>query len=252
MGFRLFALLLGVALVAAACGGGGEPAVLGPQQTPAGQAGPPAQEEGAREEGERPPAALTEATPVAPEEFDAILDPLQEKEKAQSYSVRYRATVGGERWEMILKRLRPQDWERLEGESAFGGYVIYVRKGDVLYVCDRAQERCEEKEKAAGLGALTMPGMTVVTSVSMALAAITAERITGESGFDTAVLSRRVAGEEAQCFLMRDKKGGSESEVCYTEDGVPVLWRFDQNVVEAVEVSREVSEADFEPPYPVQ
>jgi hypothetical protein len=67
--------------------------------------------------------------------------------------------------------------------------------------------------------------------------------------------SREMVGEAAKCFTMRSSASAGESEVCLSNEGVPLLSKaaLDQGemVLEATDFSHDVSDGDFEPPYPV-
>jgi hypothetical protein len=68
--------------------------------------------------------------------------------------------------------------------------------------------------------------------------------------------SRDVAGQRVDCFVVRDPNLEADSEVCLTEDGVPLASKSttsgEETTLEATDFSREVSDQDFELPYPVQ
>ena len=68
--------------------------------------------------------------------------------------------------------------------------------------------------------------------------------------------SREVAGQEVDCFVVRDPDSEGDSEVCLTDEGVPLASTSttsgEETILEATAFSVEVSDEDFEPPYPVQ
>jgi hypothetical protein len=66
--------------------------------------------------------------------------------------------------------------------------------------------------------------------------------------------SRKIAGEDTKCYTVQSPDEG-ESEVCMTDEGVPLLSKETvaggEMTMEATDFSRDVSDSDFEPPYPV-
>jgi hypothetical protein len=67
--------------------------------------------------------------------------------------------------------------------------------------------------------------------------------------------TREIAGQAARCFTMQTSGSAGESEVCLSNEGVPLLSKAalaqGDMVLEATDYGRDVSESDFEPPYPV-
>lgn len=66
---------------------------------------------------------------------------------------------------------------------------------------------------------------------------------------------RKIAGEDADCFTVRMLALDEETEVCLTDDGVPLSIKTTAGGVEmsfeATDFSHDVSDDDFEPPYPI-
>lgn len=66
---------------------------------------------------------------------------------------------------------------------------------------------------------------------------------------------RKIAGEDADCFAVSTFGLDGETEVCVSEDGVPLSMSTTvegaEILMEATDFSRDVSDDDFEPPYPV-
>ena len=66
---------------------------------------------------------------------------------------------------------------------------------------------------------------------------------------------RKIAGEDADCFTVDTFGLDGETEVCVSEDGVPLSMRTTMEgaeiQMEATDFSDDVSDDDFEPPYPV-
>lgn len=61
---------------------------------------------------------------------------------------------------------------------------------------------------------------------------------------------RSVAGQEAQCYALVPREGSDveAGEYCFNSEGIPLYTSSSSGTVEAIELSREVSPEDFEPP----
>jgi hypothetical protein len=59
--------------------------------------------------------------------------------------------------------------------------------------------------------------------------------------------ARTVAGETGDCFVNTDVEA-VETEFCYSKAGVPLFSRIGEHLIEAVEITDDVGEADFTPP----
>ena len=67
---------------------------------------------------------------------------------------------------------------------------------------------------------------------------------------------RQIAGVDATCFTVAGGAGDiREGEVCFSDDGLPLLLRTDSDgdsfLIEATSVSTEVSDVEFAPPYTI-
>ena len=64
---------------------------------------------------------------------------------------------------------------------------------------------------------------------------------------------RQIAGQDAQCYRLKDLSDQTESDVCVNDDGA-LLYLSDEDgtVFEATDFSAEVSDSDFDLPYEVQ
>jgi hypothetical protein len=68
--------------------------------------------------------------------------------------------------------------------------------------------------------------------------------------------SRQIAGEDADCFTIRSPEFQGDAEFCLSQDGVPLYGKGTdpdgtESSLEATDFSHDVSDSDFEPPYPV-
>ena len=95
-----------------------------------------------------------------------------------------------------------------------------------------------------------------------ALTASITDSIDDVMGFEFDTFQETIAGESADCFSMSGSFEGEsgQAEWCFTDDGI--LLRIAASMLaedgevgefrlDATAVSRDVSDADFEPPYPV-
>ncbi len=70
--------------------------------------------------------------------------------------------------------------------------------------------------------------------------------------YETFFARREAGSEQATCFIAVSKADRSEYELCFADYGVvPLFWRTSDGYAEATSVSRNVSEAEFELPFPV-
>jgi hypothetical protein len=67
--------------------------------------------------------------------------------------------------------------------------------------------------------------------------------------------SRNIAGEDAKCYTVSGPDTKGQAEMCLSGEGVPLYVKEiavgTETTMEATDVSRDVSDSDFEPPYPV-
>jgi hypothetical protein len=67
--------------------------------------------------------------------------------------------------------------------------------------------------------------------------------------------SRNIAGEDAKCYTVSAPDIQGQAEMCLSGEGVPLYAKETavgaETTMEATDVSRDVSDSDFEPPYPI-
>lgn len=169
--------------------------------------------------------------------------------------VTYKVTtkVGGETTEaewVIVQR--PPD-SRIEMSSMEGGQqftTIIITSGDKSYLCTSSggEGSCLETDVDAA-DAQTAP-LASLFNVPEALADTAGDVDIAETS------QRRIAGVDATCFTIA---GGlddiGESEVCFSDDGLLLFSRSetgdDSFLFEATSASTDVTDKDFEPPFPV-
>jgi hypothetical protein len=106
---------------------------------------------------------------------------------------------------------------------------------------------------------LEFPGGEDIGDLGIPFGEIFVDLITGadEGGIEISDTDdQEIVGVDADCFLVTSDDIDGEALVCLSdENGVPLLIQGeaegDEFLLEAVEVSEDVSASDFEPPYPV-
>ncbi|MPZ24333.1 MAG: hypothetical protein GEU28_12540 [Dehalococcoidia bacterium] len=255
------ALLLSLALLAAACGDDDDDSDADDEETV---------EEEATE-------AEEEETETATEE-----EATEEEEPESTPSEETTAEEGGgasgdtAEFEEILGNL--DDFRaayQLEGAGFTGSATLYQSGGNfrmdfegddltgTLIVTDTDSYICSDDVGGEGGEGfcLAFPGGEELGDTGVPFSQIFSDILAGtdEAGVSLSdAEDREVAGEEASCFNVSSTEDGLESEtlVCLSSDGIPLLIEGTTEgeiySMEATSVSDDVSDADFEPPYPVQ
>jgi hypothetical protein len=181
-------------------------------------------------------------------EFEALASQF----KNATYKVTYKisttpATAG---MEGTMTWYKKGDSLRMDFSSEADGQqmnAIVIERPDQSYLCTNAPDT---GEAATCFSTPVEPGRGVeqiISGLEETLADPTVEIAHTET--------REIVGEAVECFTMRSSESAGESEVCFSRDGVPLLSRetVDQGemVLEATDFSLDVSDGDFEPPYPV-
>jgi hypothetical protein len=240
--FLLVSFVLISSMLAWACGGGGEEKPSGPTApaatSPAGKT--PAA-------GETPTVGETPEAQAGGGEFSGLAD----KFGKATFKVTYQlsgggaaATQGSMIWYKKGDNLRMDIAGEVAGQQ---GNVILIILPDTTYYCTSAPEMgesgtCFSAPSEAGQGVsqtaadlektLTDPNLEVVSTSS-----------------------RSIAGEDAKCYTVRSPDIEGEAELCMSGDGVPLFSKETvqgaETTMEATDFSHNVSDSDFEPPYPV-
>ena len=123
------------------------------------------------------------------------------------------------------------------GQEDEGGIII--AKGDVVYACSQEERSCTSELGDAGLGLIPWGPLLGGPQNFMNLSGL---------GLGVKQSDRLIAGQGASCF------SAGKLEACYTPDAIPLAYTFELSgstiELEATSFTREVSEADFELPYP--
>ncbi len=245
-GWFLVVPALMLALAIAACdggegGGGGE--------TPTAEESPAAAE--TPEEGETP----AQETPTGDEDGDgaAELSRLARSTEGITASVTYRfsstgpgGTVSEGEWTLTQ---RPPDTRT--DYTVDGDQVTVINAGGAAYVCTGSGEdgQCFSVPQAQAGQQTALFAPVFSTTESLA-------EDTGGFGLVNTT-ERTIAGVDAKCFEVAATAltAFQSAEVCISEDGILLLSRTTTSagefLVEATDVSTDVGDADFEPPFPV-
>jgi len=138
------------------------------------------------------------------------------------------------------------DYEGADGSGSF------ITNADGSFAC--AENQCIKYPAGQGLD----PTAAFTTFIS----AETIEKSYGDipEGVDVKKSSRQIAGTDTTCYTysgnIDETEAGDESgEICFAESGLLLKLEFNSasggGAFNAVEASQDVSEADFEPPFPV-
>jgi hypothetical protein len=116
---------------------------------------------------------------------------------------------------------------------------VLIIRPDISYICSEGS--CFEVPAIAG------GYSALVTQVEKAL--------TDPSVNVLSTSSRNIAGEDAKCYTVSGPGIEGQAETCLSGEGVPLYAKEMalgvETTMEATDVSRDVSDSDFEPPYPV-
>jgi hypothetical protein len=235
--FLVLSFVVISSLVAWACGGGGG-------EKP-GTATPPA---AASPAGNTPEAG---ATPSAEGGGGQFSDLRQKFENATFKAVyQITSTGGGEDFSGSMTLYKKGDNLREDLEAESGGEttsITFITTPDTSYVCS---EDTQTGEPATCLSAPTEAGQGPGEIVA------DLETVLTDPNVDiVSTSSRNIAGEDATCYTLQSPDIEGNAEVCLNSEGVPLSTTSTAQGVEtsavATAFSRDVSDSDFEPPFPV-
>ena len=237
-------LALSVALLAAACGGGGEEE----GKTPAAKESPTAE---GSPTGQRTPAAGQTATSGGDtgkelKELSADWGNITAK-----VTYDFTSTAGGQTTETRMTFYsRPPD-SRLEYKDG-SQETIFLSTGGKSYICTAqgGQGTC--------LASPTGDSVPLPFFGDFADPDAIDEAVGDVLGVDIYRFQEEIAGEDAECFSASGSFTVAQGKAtwCFADDGLLLRSAFGGGTsgefsMEATEVSRKVSDSDFEPPYPV-
>lgn len=252
----LAATLLAVSLFAVACSGdddddgGDATATTGSDDTTAEATGTTA--EIPTDDDDASPSA--EATSDGDDNGDDDGDPLEDLrgalEDQRTARVEYTFEAGGSSGTIIQTQMPGFQKIELADANADGeGTVILIQTADAQYICTETPgEEGACLESPAG-------SESIFGDIFLFDAGSTLEELVNDDTVDIEeVDGRAIAGYDAKCYIVTEDTG--EGEICISEDeGVVVLmdgtFEGEQTKIELVSLSDDVSESDFEPPFPV-
>lgn len=140
-----------------------------------------------------------------------------------------------------------------------------INAGDRLYVClaERGTESCLDLESTSTDVQEALNRATLAVMVEHPLAVDLFDMVgqAAEDADPTLSLDssrREIAGVDATCFIQ--KTPGLETELCFSDDGLTLYWRYLEVSADGVtrifeatatSVSTDVTDEDFEPPYEI-
>ncbi len=139
------------------------------------------------------------------------------------------------------------DW-RVEIESDDGSFIM-IAAGDTSYICssEGGVEQC------LSLGSVTDDNLPVPFISTFTNPDEIANLVGDAGGIKTS--DRKIAGQDARCFSFSEPGGSGDGEVCFSSDGLLLLIDGSDDSgsfkLEATKVSKDVSDNEFKPPYPV-
>ncbi len=232
----LIAALTALALTAAACGGSDD------DDSGDGANGDDATASASVDGGDDGDEAT--ATPDETEDATSVFRGLAEEYGQIAAKVTYESTSGGTTTTMTIYSKSPNS--RIDTVDGDGNVTTIITTRDTSYLCSANQ--CIETE-ATGSFAGLLTGLFDANAIVDAAANV--------AGLDT--FDEEIAGEDASCFSTSGSflagQGAGEATWCFASDGLLLRGSFSaagaESSIEATEVSRDVTDADFEPPFDV-
>jgi hypothetical protein len=223
-------------LLAWACGGGGE-------EKPSGPTAPAATSPA----GETPAAGKTAEAGAGGGEFGDLIGKFNQATFKVTYQLSgdgANATQGSMTWYKKGDNLRMDMTDEAGGQQTS---AIFIEGPDKSYFCSNGPE------VGGGSSCFAVPAGqgTGVSDIAAGL-----ENTLTDPNVDiVSTSSRKIAGEDAKCYTIRSPDVEGESEICLSNEGVPLFTKETvegvETTMEATDFSRDVSDSDFEPPYPV-
>jgi hypothetical protein len=170
----------------------------------------------------------------------------------QELKITYQFAGGGLDGTMTLAWLPPNSW-RVDLASADGDFTL-INAGEGSFFCtsDGGEGTC--LSIPGGGDALDVPFLGFLTNPDELSSFV----VGSFAGVDVERSSDSIAGEDVTCYSVAGEVEGEEGSgtFCFNDDGVMLRMQASSPegdfTLEATDFSSDVSEADFEPPYPVQ
>jgi hypothetical protein len=228
-------------LLAACGGGGGEKPGTATAPAAASPAG------NTPEAGTTPEAATTPAAQQGGGQFGDLAAKFANVTFKATYSISGGSGATGTQDSMTMYKkgdnLRIDMTGEIQGQQQT---AIFITRPDQSYLCSDMPEMgggtCFTAPSDSGQGAGDM-----IAGLESALTDPSVEVVSTSS--------RQIAGEDATCYTVRAPDSEGDSEVCLNSDAVPLFTRDttggQEMSVEATSFGHDVSDSDFDPPYPV-
>jgi hypothetical protein len=231
----LLSLIVASSMLAWACGGGGDN--KSPTQT--SPAGPTAAA------GETPQPA---GTPQAGQ-FSGLSDKFAQANFKATFDVKSTGGTQGD-FSGTLIMYKKGDLLREDFQSESAGTTTtatYITTPDKSYVCSPASQAGESDTCFAAATQAGEGAGQIVADL---------EKVLTDSSLEVVSTStRNIAGEDADCYTIRSSGLDGEAEICLSKEAVPLYTKSTaqgaESTLEATAFSREVSDSDFQPPYPI-
>jgi outer membrane lipoprotein-sorting protein len=188
-------------------------------------------------------------TPQAQEENSEFSD-LADKFAQSTFKATYTLTGEGGAAEGSMIWYKKGDRLRMDFEGETEGVQMtatFIMLPDKSYLCTEIPEIAEG-------GGCFLASSSEGEGVS-AMAAELESTLADPDVDIVSTSSREIAGQDVKCYTVRSPEIEGESEICLSEDGAPLLTKETvegaETSMEATDFSRDVSDSDFEPPYPI-
>jgi hypothetical protein len=208
--------------------------------------------------GETPTAEGTPADDSISEKLRILSERWATKSAKVNYDVSFIQDGSANEFGLVLYWRPPDSRVDIVGQGE-GLDTIFIVAGDNRYLCAAG----DNEGQCLSLGDTPLEGLVSSSifppfSEPDALTKSIAERV---PGLDIDTSERTIAGQSASCFsLVSPVVGGEgEAEWCFTDDGIVLLLASSLSDaeasgtfrLEATDISSDLSDADFEPPYPL-
>jgi len=228
--FLLVSFVVISSMLAWACGGGGG-------EKPSGPTAPAATS----------PAGKTPQAQAGGGEFSGLAD----KFGKATFKVTYQLSGGGATptqgsmtWYKKGGNLRMDIAGEVAGQA---GNAILIILPDTTYYCTSAPEMAE--------GGTCFSAPSGATGGVGDMVSEFEKTLTDPSINVLSTSSRNIAGEDAKCYTVSAPDIEGQAEMCLSGEGVPLYTKETaagvETTMEATDFSHDVSDGDFEPPYPV-
>jgi hypothetical protein len=140
------------------------------------------------------------------------------------------------------------DKSRFDSTDSSGSTGIFIETATASYSCDPSEQVCIQYGQGGGSG--IGAGFAAIFSPQYIDALVAAAQ---SEGIDVTKSSDNIAGQDVDCYSGTGPDGSGK--FCFNGDGLMVYTEFQDSTgttkMQATEVTSDVSDSDFDPPYPV-